>query len=151
MRTLHQCTHDKHHAQKPSIPSQQMLYTIPSRLWEAQQPQRARRVSANAEQQAATLSTHAQPSHHLPPGIIAETRHPGTADAAHRHARAGLQERNGPKPTRGARATRPATSQHRVGRRRRSSDDRRRTLLFARELLDAFQQRELRCRYFLLV
>ena len=79
----------------------------------------------------------------------AETRHPGTADAAHRHARAGLRERNGPKPTRGARATRPATSQHRVGRRRRGSDERRRTLLFARELLDAFQQRELRCRYFL--
>ena len=59
----------------------------------------------------------------------AETRHPGTADAAHRHARAGLRERNGPKPTRGARATRPATSQHRVGRRRRGSDERRRTLL----------------------
>ena len=60
----------------------------------------------------------AQPSssrHH------AETRHPGTADAAHRHARAGLRERNGPKLTRGARAHRPATSQHRVGRRRRSS------------------------------
>ena len=81
----------------------------------------------------------------------AETRHPGTADAAHRHARAGLRERNGPKPTRRARATRPATSQHRVGRRRRGSDERRRTLLFARELLGTFQQRELRCRYFLLV
>ena len=68
----------------------------------------------------------------------AETRHPGTADAAHRHARAGLRERNGPKPTRGARAHRPTTSQHRVGRRRRGSDERRRTLLFARELLDAY-------------
>ena len=62
----------------------------------------------------------------------AETRHPGTADAAHRHARAGLRERNGPKPTRGARATRPATSQHRVGRRRRGSDERRRTLVCER-------------------
>ena len=65
------------------------------------------------------------------------------------HARAGLREWSGPKSTRRARATRPATSQHRVGRRRRGSDERRRTLLFARELLDAFQQRELRCRYFL--
>lgn len=62
----------------------------------------------------------------------AETRHPGTADAAHRHARAGLRERNGPKPTRGARAHRPATSQHRVGRRRRGSDERRRTLVCER-------------------
>ena len=92
-----------------------------------------------------------QPGQHQPPSSRhhAETRHPGTADAAHRHARAGLREQNGPKLTRGARATRPTTSQHRVGRRRRGSDERRRTLLFARELLDAFQQRELRCRYFL--
>ena len=29
----------------------------------------------------------------------AETRHPGTADAVHRHARAGLRERNGLKFT----------------------------------------------------
>ena len=65
----------------------------------------------------------------------ADTQHPGTADAAHKHARAGLRERNGAKPTRGARATCPATSQHRVGRQRRGSDERRRTLLFARELL----------------
>ena len=43
-----------------------------------------------------------------------ETRHPSTADAAHRHPRAGLRERNGPKPTRGARADRPAPSQHRA-------------------------------------
>ena len=64
-----------------------------------------------------------------------KTRHPGTADAANRHARAGLRERNGPTLTRGARATRPATSQHRVGRRWRGSDGRRRTsdLAFARE------------------
>ena len=79
------------------------------------------------------------------------SQHPSTADATHTHARAGLQERNGPNPTRKARAPRPATSQHRVGRRRRGSDERQRTLLFARELLDTFQQRELRCRYFLLV
>jgi hypothetical protein len=67
----------------------------------------------------------------------AQTRHPGTADAAHRHARAGLQERNGRKPTRGARAPRPATLQHRVGRRRRGSDERQRTLC-ERKLLVAF-------------
>ena len=82
----------------------------------------------------------------------AEARHPGTADMQ----RTGTRERacgsgTGRSPLREARATRPATSQHRVGRRRRGSDERRRTLLFARELLDAFQQRELRCRYFLLV
>ena len=51
----------------------------------------------------------------------AETRHPGTTDGAHRHTRERVQERNGPKPTRRARAHRPATSQHRVGRRRRGS------------------------------
>ena len=61
-----------------------------------------------------------------------EPRHPGTTDAALRHARAGLQVRNGPKPARGARATRPATSQHRVGRQRRGSDERRRTLVLQR-------------------
>ena len=33
------------------------------------------------------------------------------------------RERNGPKLTRGARAHRPATSQHRVGKRRRGSDE----------------------------
>ena len=71
-----------------------------------------------------------QPGQHQPPSSRhhAETRHPGTADAAHRHARAGLRERNGPKPTRGARAIRPSTSQHRVERRRRGSDEWRRTL-----------------------
>ena len=66
---------------------------------------------------------------------------PSKADAAHRHARAGLRERNGPKPTRGPPATRPATSQHRVGRRRRGSDEWRRTSCFLREsFLDAFHQ-----------
>ena len=57
----------------------------------------------------------------------AETRHPGTTDGAHRHTRERVQERNGPKPTPRARAHRPATSQHRVGRRRRGSDERRRS------------------------
>ena len=77
-----------------------------------------------------TASTHA----HTPAIIFllashvyAATRHPSTADAAHRHVRAGLRERNVPKPTRGARAKRPATSQHRAGRQRRGSDERRRT------------------------
>ena len=83
-----------------------------------------RGAHGHMEPQAAQPSAHQQSSRHH-----CRTRHPGTADAAHRLARAGLQERNGPKPTRGARATRPATSQHRVGRRRRGSDERRRTLL----------------------
>ena len=65
---------------------------------------------------------HTQPGHTFLPASL-QTRHPCTADAAHRHARAGLRERNGPKPTRGARAPRHATSQHRVGRRRRGSDE----------------------------
>ena len=76
------------------------------------------------------------PRHH------AETRHPGTADAAHRHAQAGLWERNGPKPARGARATRPATSQHRVGR-RRTCDERRRTLALRASCGFGFQRRQL--------
>ena len=69
-----------------------------------------------------SITEHTQPGQQTIPAST-EARHPGTADAAHRLARAGLQERNGPKPTRGARATRPATSQHRVGRRRRGSDE----------------------------
>ena len=72
---------------------------------------RARKARAHARRQPAAPSSTPSPApssrHH------AETRIPGTTDAAHSHARAGLQERNGPKPTRGA------TSQHRVGRRRR--------------------------------
>ena len=74
----------------------------------------------------------------------AETRHPGTADAAHRHARAGLRERNGPKPTRGARAPRPATSQHRVGRGAGEAA----AHLACESVLEGFRQRKLRCRYF---
>ena len=41
------------------------------------------------------------------------------------HARAGLRERNGPNPTRGARATRPATSQRRVGKAAERQHERR--------------------------
>ena len=91
---------------------------------------------------SSTKRTRSTALHIIP--AIAEPRHPGTADAAHTHARAGLRERNGPKPTRRARATRPATSQHRVGRRRRGSDERRRTLLFARALFafsDSWQKK----------
>ena len=90
---------------------------------------------------------------HNPPGIIQK---PGTADATHPglHHHPGIMQKpgipakqmqctgtreracgseTGQNPTRGARAPRPATSQHRVGRRQRGSDERRRTL-FAREL-----------------
>jgi hypothetical protein len=43
----------------------------------------------------------------------AETRHPGTADAAHGHARAGLRERNGAKSTREAKThTQPQAAVH---------------------------------------
>lgn len=50
-----------------------------------------------------------QPGQHQPPSSRhhAETRHPGTADAAHRHPRAGLRERNGPNPTRARARTQP--------------------------------------------
>ena len=61
------------------------------------------------------------------PGTSHGVCHMATADAAHRHPQAGLRERTGPKPTRGARGARPATTHHRVGRRRRGSDERRRT------------------------
>ena len=116
----------------------------------------ARKARTQAYPQAVLRSTHTA---QLPPSSRhhAETRHPGTASAAHRHARAGLRERNGrerngPKPTRGARATRPATSQHRVGRRRRGSDERRRTLVCERASgWPRSPFLELRCRYFLLV
>ena len=80
----------------------------------------------------------------------AETRHPGTTDGAHRNTRERVQERNGPKPTPRARAHRPATSQHRVGRRRRGSDERRRTLV-CESGWSRSPFLELRCRYFLLV
>ena len=85
------------------------------------------KAHAHAHAQPAAPNAHTPrpaPSQHH-----AETRHPGTADAAHRHARAGLRERDGPKPTRGARAPRHTTSQHRLGRRRRGSDAGWRTLL----------------------
>ena len=100
------------------------------------QPHHSQRAPTTASSWTeCTCSPASKPSRHH-----AEPRHPGTADAAHRHARAGLRERNGPNPTRGARATCPATSQRRVGRRRRGSDERRRTLLFARELLVVLQR-----------
>ena len=78
---------------------------------------------------------------------------------ASRHSRcsakasaSGLAGADGPEPTRGARAPRPATSQHRVGRRRRGSDERRRTLVCERASgWPRSPFLELRCRYFLLV
>ena len=97
---------------------------------------------AHAPQGAAPIAHAAWPSPSS--GHHAETRHPGTADAAHRHARAGLRERNGPKPTRGARATRPATSQHRVGRGAGEAA----AHLACESVLEGFRQRKLRCRYF---
>ena len=126
MHTAKQQT-SRHHA-KPGIPAQadSAAYRyMRSGLRERNEPPPLRR--------APMLMTTRSTKHACRPGITScrnpASRHPGTADAAHRHARAGLRERNGPKPTRGARATRPATSQHRVGRRRRGSDERRRTLL----------------------
>ena len=74
-------------------------------------------------------------------GHHAETRHPGTADAAQRQARVGLRERNGPEPTR---APRPATSQHRVGRGAGEAA----AHLACESVLEGFRQRKLRCRYF---
>ena len=98
---------------------------------------RARKACAQARRQAAPPSTH-PPRPHLHPGIIAETRHPGTAGAAHRHTRERACGIGTGQTPLAARATRPATSQYRVGRRRTCSDERRRTLFCERELLDAF-------------
>ena len=123
--------HKSRASQKSSIPAQQIQRTGARKR--ACRGETGRSVSTKhmrTDESSSTVHTSSQATqssrHH------AETRHPGTADAAHRHARAGLQERNGPKPTRGARATRPATSQHRVGRRRRGGDERQRTLLCER-------------------
>ena len=72
------------------------------------------KARACAQPNTAAPCTHPAKPHHQP-GIMQK---PGIP-AQQMQARAGLQERNGPKPTRRARAHRPATSQRRVGRRRR--------------------------------
>ena len=136
------CWHHRSRAsQKSSIPAQQIQRTGARKR--ACRGETGRSVSTKhmrTDESSSTVHTSspATPSsrHH------AETRHPGTADAAHRHAPAGLRERNGPKPTRGARATRPATSQHRVGR-RRTCDERRRTLVLRASCGFGFQRRQL--------
>ena len=97
---------------------------------------------AHAPQGAAPIAHAAWPSPSS--GHHAETRHPGTADAAQRQARVGLRERNRPEPTRGARAPRPATSQHRVGRGAGEAA----AHLACESVLEGFRQRKLRCRYF---
>ena len=56
----------------------------------------------------------------------------------------GLAGADGPEPTRGARAPRPATSQHRVGRGAGEAA----AHLACESVLEGFRQRKLRCRYF---
>ena len=70
---------------------------------------------------------------------------------ASRHSRcsakasaSGLAGADGPEPTRGARAPRPATSQHRVGRGAGEAA----AHLACESVLEGFRQRKLRCRYF---
>ena len=123
------CWHHKSRAsQKSSIPAQQIQRTGARKR--ACRGETGRSVSTKhmrTDESSSTVHTSSQatPSsrHH------AETRHPGTTDAAHRHTRELGQKWNGPKPTRRARAHCPATLQHRVGRRRTCSDERRHTLV----------------------
>ena len=70
---------------------------------------------------------------------------------ASRHSRcsakasaSGLAGADGPEPTRGARAPRPATSQHRVGKGAGEAA----AHLACESVLEGFRQRKLRCRYF---
>ena len=118
----------RHHAEPGIRHSRYIAQTRASGLVGAERAKvhswrtRTRTATHTARQQTIPASCRSPASPHS--RCSAQTRASGLAGA------------NGPKPTRGARATRPATSQHRVGRRRRGSDERRRTLLFARELLD---------------
>ena len=115
------CWHHKSRAsQKSSIPAQQIQRTGARKR--ACRGETGRSVSTKHEHVHSRTQqhrVHTQPSHTISP---ASCRNPASRHnrwSAQEHARAGLQERNGPKPTRRARAHRPATSQRRVGRRRR--------------------------------
>ena len=77
-------------------------------------------------------------------GHHAETRHPGTADAAQRQARVGLRERKRARTHSRSTRTRPATSQHRVGKGAGEAA----AHLACESVLEGFRQRKLRCRYF---
>ena len=109
------CWHHRSRAsQKSSIPAQQIQRTgARKRACRGETGRSLSTKHMRTDESSSTMHTSSQAT---PP-----SRHPGTADAVHRHVRAGLQERNGLKITRGARATRPTTSQHRVARQRRSS------------------------------
>ena len=95
-------------------------------------------------QQGAAPSLHTQPGHHRPPGTMQKPSIP-----AQQMQRKGKREwacgsGNGPEPTRGARAPRPATSQHRVGKGAGEAA----AHLACESVLEGFRQRKLRCRYF---